>query len=54
MVNFSNDVLATSRTMIAFVEQYQQRDSSIAFLKVLRKHMNGLERIEGALNPLKV
>jgi seryl-tRNA synthetase len=50
----NNTALATSRTMIAVLEQYQQRDGSVVVPEVLRKYMNGLKRIEGALNPLKV
>ncbi len=50
----NNTALATSRTMIAVLEQYQQEDGSVVVPEVLRKYMNGLERIEGSLNPLKV
>lgn len=49
----NNTALATSRTMIAVLEQYQQGDGSVIVPEVLRKYMNGLERIEGSLNPLK-
>jgi seryl-tRNA synthetase len=50
----NNTALATSRTMIAVIEQYQREDGSVVVPEVLRKYMNGMEAIEGALNPLKV
>ena len=50
----NNTALATSRTMLAIVEQYQQEDGSVLVPKPLRKYMGGMERIEGVLNPLKV
>jgi len=50
----NNTALATSRTMIAILEQYQQADGSVVVPRALRKYMNGLERIEGKLNPMYV
>ncbi len=50
----NNTALATSRTMLAIVEQYQQEDGSVLVPKPLRKYMGGMERIEGVLNPLRV
>ena len=50
----NNTALATSRTMIAVLEQYQQEDGSVKVPKALQKYMNGIERIEGRLNRLKV
>jgi seryl-tRNA synthetase len=50
----NNTALATSRTMIAVLEQYQQSDGSVVVPKALRPYMNGLEVIDGALNPLKI
>ncbi len=50
----NNTALATSRTMIAILEQYQQADGSVKVPEALRKYMGGIERIEGALNPLKI
>ena len=50
----NNTALATSRTMLAILEQYQQKDGSVVVPEALRNYMNGLERIEGALNPLKL
>ena len=40
--------------MLAILEQYQQEDGSVVVPEALRKYMNGMERIEGALNPLKL
>ena len=42
----NNTALATSRTMIAILEQHQQEDGSVVIPKVLRPYMNGLEKIE--------
>ena len=50
----NNTALATSRTMIAILEQHQRADGSVAVPEALRPYMNGMERIEGALNPLKI
>jgi len=50
----NNTALATSRTMIAILEQYQQADGSVVVPEALREYMSGLERIEGDVNPLKV
>jgi len=41
----NNTALATSRTMIAILEQFQQRDGSVVIPKVLRQFMGGIERI---------
>ena len=38
--------LATSRTMIAILEQYQLKDGSVIVPEVLRSYMGGLERLE--------
>jgi len=37
----NNTALATSRTMIAILEQYQQKDGSVKIPEVLRPYMNG-------------
>jgi len=50
----NNTALATSRTMVAILEQYQREDGSVEVPKALRPYMNGLEVIDGALNPLKI
>jgi len=50
----NNTALATSRTMIAILEQYQQADGSVVVPEALTEYMGGMERIEGALNPLKI
>ncbi len=41
----NNTALATSRTMIAILEQYQNKDGSIRVPKVLRPYMNGKKKI---------
>ena len=50
----NNTALATSRTMLGVLEQYQQADGSVEVPEALRKYMGGMEFIEGALNPLKL
>jgi seryl-tRNA synthetase len=42
----NNTALATSRTMIAILEQYQQKDGTVVIPEVLRPIMGGLERFE--------
>jgi seryl-tRNA synthetase len=42
----NNTALATSRTIIAIVEQYQQADGSVLIPKALVPYMNGIERLE--------
>jgi len=42
----NNTALATSRTMMAILEHFQQRDGSVAVPPVLRPYMNGIERLE--------
>jgi seryl-tRNA synthetase len=42
----NNTALATSRTMMAIVEQYQQKDGTVVIPKVLRSCMNKKEKIE--------
>ena len=42
----NNTALATSRTMIAIIEQFQQKDGSVLIPKVLQPYMNGIERLE--------
>jgi len=37
--------LAVGRTLIAIMENYQQKDGSISIPKVLRPYMNNLEKI---------
>ena len=41
----NNTALATSRTMIAILEQFQQRDGSVIIPQVLRQFMGGIEKI---------
>ena len=42
----NNTALATSRTMMAILEQFQQKDGSVIIPKVLRPFMNGIEKLE--------
>ncbi len=42
----NNTALATSRTMMAILEQHQQKDGTVLIPKVLTKYMNGLEKLE--------
>jgi len=48
----NNTALATSRTMLAILEQYQRVDGSVEVPEALQKYMDGMELIEGTLNPL--
>ncbi len=41
----NNTALATSRTMIAIIEQFQQKDGSVLIPKVLQPYMNGIEKL---------
>jgi len=49
----NNTAIATSRTMIMVMEQYQQADGTIRVPKALQKYM-GMEVIEGKLNKMKI
>lgn len=42
----NNTAIATSRTLIAILEQYQQKDGTVTIPKALRPLMGGLERLE--------
>ena len=42
----NNTALATSRTMVAILEQYQQKDGSVLIPKALQPYMNGLKKLE--------
>jgi len=42
----NNTALATSRTIVAIVEQFQQKDGSVKIPKVLRPYMNGISKLE--------
>ncbi|HDJ22123.1 MAG TPA: serine--tRNA ligase [Candidatus Bathyarchaeota archaeon] len=50
----NNTALATSRTMIAILEQYQMVDGTVEVPKALRPYMGGREVIDGSLNPVGV
>jgi len=49
----NNTAIATSRTMIMLIEQYQQEDGTIKVPKALQKYM-GMDVIEGKLNKMKI
>lgn len=42
----NNTALATSRVMIAIIEQFQQKDGGVVIPKVLRPYMFGIEKLE--------
>lgn len=42
----NNTALATSRTIIAIVEQFQQKDGSVAIPPVLQPYMSGIKKLE--------
>ncbi|MCK5342602.1 MAG: serine--tRNA ligase, partial [Candidatus Heimdallarchaeota archaeon] len=44
----NNTVIATSRAMVAILENYQNEDGSITIPEVLRPYMDGLEKIGSA------
>ncbi|HEX9914113.1 MAG TPA: serine--tRNA ligase, partial [Candidatus Bathyarchaeia archaeon] len=48
----NNTALATSRTMIAVMEQHQQEDGTIKVPKALQPYMGGVKIIDGNLNKL--
>lgn len=48
----NNTALATSRTMIAIIEQYQQEDGTIRVPEVLIPYMGDIDVIDGSLNKL--
>ncbi len=50
----NNTAIATSRTMIAMLEQHQREDGTVVVPEALRRYMNGMKRIEGSLNPLNL
>lgn len=41
----NSTALATSRTMMAILEHYQQKDGSVIIPEVLRQYMNGIEKL---------
>ncbi|MEM3055248.1 MAG: serine--tRNA ligase, partial [Candidatus Bathyarchaeia archaeon] len=42
----NSTALATGRTMVAILENYQQEDGSVMIPEVLRKYVGGMEKIE--------
>lgn len=49
----NNTAIATSRTMIAIIEQYQQEDGTIRVPDALQPYMNDMKVIDGSLNRLQ-
>jgi seryl-tRNA synthetase len=41
----NSTALATGRTIVAILENYQQEDGSVVIPEVLRKYMMGIEKI---------
>jgi seryl-tRNA synthetase len=48
----NNTAIATSRTMIALIEQYQQDDGTVKIPKALQPYLNEMKVIDGNLNKL--
>jgi seryl-tRNA synthetase len=42
----NSTAIATGRTIVAILENYQQKDGSVIVPEVLRKHMGGIKKIE--------
>jgi seryl-tRNA synthetase len=42
----NSTAIATGRTMVAILENYQQKDGSVGVPEVLRKYMGGIKKIE--------
>jgi seryl-tRNA synthetase len=42
----NNTAIATSRTMVALIEQYQQKDGTVLIPKSLWSYMNGIKKLE--------
>jgi seryl-tRNA synthetase len=43
----NNTMVATSRAMVAIIENFQNKDSTISIPKPLRKYMGGKKKIGG-------
>jgi len=41
----NSTAIATGRTMVAILENFQQEDGSVVIPKVLRKYMGNIEKI---------
>ncbi len=50
----NNTAMATSRTMIAVIEQYQREDGTVKVPEALQPYMNGLKAIDGSMNKLYI
>lgn len=46
----NNTAVATSRALVAIIENYQNEDGTVTVPEVLRQYMNGLEIIKGKTN----
>jgi seryl-tRNA synthetase len=42
----NSTAIATGRTIVAILENYQQEDGSVTVPEVLRKYMDGIKKIE--------
>jgi len=42
----NSTAIATGRTIVAILENYQQKDGSVGVPEVLRKYMGGIKKIE--------
>ncbi len=42
----NNTAIATSRTMVAIIEQFQQKDGTVLIPKILLPYMNGIKKLE--------
>ena len=42
----NNTAIATSRAMIAIIEQFQQKDGTVLIPQVLQPYMNGIKKLE--------
>ena len=50
----NNTAMATSRTMIAVIEQYQREDGTVKVPKALQPYMGGRKVIDGSMNKLRI
>ena len=46
----NNTMVATSRTIVAIIENFQKKDGTITIPKPLRRYMNGKRKIMGVKN----
>jgi len=50
----NNTMVATSRAMVAILENFQQKDGSVKIPRVLHKYMNGIKELRANINRNKV